>query len=428
MIIIRFILLLFISLSINAFEINRWHTPKGAEVLFTQITDLPIVNIDVIFAAGSAYDKNKFGLASIVNDLFTTNTKHHNKEQIITKFKSLGAIFDVSLHTDMSILSLKTLSTKDKLLPAIKIFSEVIADVEFLSDELKYVKQQHLINIADNKQSPGSIVNSIFYQEIFKDHPYGHDIIGTADSISSININDVRGFYNKYYTAKNMHITIVGNISEQTAKQIARTISAKFNSGNKATLIGNTKKLMANKNIKQQFYSSQNHIMIGQAVNINRKHNDYYAFYLANHILGGSALHSLLGDSIREKEGLAYSVYSFFTKTTAGGYFAIKLQTKNNNSDKAVSIALKTLKDFNKKINNTILQDAKNNIKGIFALSTATNANIINYLSIIAFYNLPLNYINKFSDNIDKLTVEDVINIFNKTIVTDKLLTVIVGR
>ena len=149
-----------------------------------------------------------------------------------------------------------------------------------------------------------------------------------------------------------------------------------------------------------EFPSTQTHLLIGQ-VGINRAHPDYYALYLGNHILGGSGLTSILSDEVREQRGLAYS-------------------TKK--------VALETLKNFrNNAIDPQKLQDGKDNIIGGFALETASNANILTYLSIIGFYELPLDFLGTFIDKIKPISAYDIQKAYKSLINMDKLVVLSVG-
>jgi Predicted Zn-dependent peptidases len=192
----------------------------------------------------------------------------------------------------------------------------------------------------------------------------------------------------------------VGDISKVKAKQIARQISHGLNVGQKAKANSVVLPLEQPQTIHIEFPSKQTHLLIGQA-GINRSHPDYYPLYLGNHIFGGSGLTSILSDEIREKKGLAYSAYSYFTKMQSNGFFMMRMQTKNDQAIEAKNIAIETLKNFrNNAIDAQKLQDGKDNIIGGFALETASNANILTYLSIIGFYDLPLDYLSSFTDKI----------------------------
>jgi zinc protease len=177
-----------------------------------------------------------------------------------------------------------------------------------------------------------------------------------------------------------------------------------------------------------EFPSNQTHLLIGQT-GINRAHPDYYALYLGNHILGGSGLSSILNDEVREKKGLVYSVASILTKMKSHGFFLIELQTKNSQTQQAQKIALKVLDDFiNNPISQQKLRDSKDNIIGGFALQTANNANILAYLSIIGFYNLPNDFLGAFPQKIEQISAKDIQQSFRRLIDMDKLIILSVGK
>jgi len=177
-----------------------------------------------------------------------------------------------------------------------------------------------------------------------------------------------------------------------------------------------------------EFPSKQTHLLIGQS-GINRTHADYYPLYLGNHILGGSGLSSVLSEQVREQRGLAYSVVSYFTKMKSNGLFLIKLQTKNSQTQQAKQVVLKTLERFIKSpIDAQLLQDGKDNIIGGFSLETSSNANILTYLSIIGFYELPGDYLSGFTQKINAISAADVQAAFYRLIKMDKLIVLSVGR
>ncbi len=228
--------------------------------------------------------------------------------------------------------------------------------------------------------------------------------------------------------AKNLTIALVGDVSKTQAKQIARQISHGLNIGKKAKPNPIVKPLNDAQDIYINFPSKQTHLLIGQT-GINRSHSDFYQLYLGNHIFGGSGLTSILSGEIREKKGFAYSVYSHLSKMQSNGYFIISMQTKNEQASEAKKIAVQMLKNF---INNSVdkqkLRDAKDNIIGGFALQTASNANILTYLSIIGFYDLPLDYLNTFTDKIKNISAQDIQNAFARLIDTNLLAIVNVGQ
>lgn len=407
--------------------IEQWTTPEGAKVLFAQSKGLPMLDIVLNFDAAGARDGDKFGLAALTNGLLGSATKYHNEEQIIDTFDALGAKFSKSSAKDRATVSLRTLTRPEVLRKSLQMFAEVVAEPKFEQKYLSRAKRQTLVRIEAGKQSPNTIASQAFAQAVFANHAYAHSAIGSKKTLENIVLKDIIRHYKKYYVAKNLTITLVGDISQRKAKQISRKISQGFNIGNKASAHTEIKPLTTAVNQHIKFPSKQTHLLIGQ-VGISRSHPDYYALYLGNHILGGSALTSILGEQIREQKGLAYSVSSRFIKMRANGYFLLKLQTKNNQAKEAKNITLNVLQNFlNQPISQSQLQDGKDNIIGGFALQTASNANISAYLSIIGFYDLPLDYLSTFPNHIKNISSQDIQAAFNQLIKMDKLIVLSVG-
>jgi zinc protease len=304
----------------------------------------------------------------------------------------------------------------------------VITQPSFEQKYLTRERRQTLRSIEASKQSPASIASLAFDKAVFANHPYAHPKIGTEKSINQISLQDLKQHYDKFYVAKNLTIALVGDITKVKAKQIARQISHGLNVGKKAKNNPVITALKSPKKIHIEFPSKQTHLLIGQS-GVNRSHPDYYPLYLGNHIFGGSGLTSILSDEIREKKGLAYSAYSYFTKMKSNGFFMMRMQTKNDQALEAKNIALQTLKNFrNNAIDTQKLQDGKDNIIGGFALETASNANILTYLSIIGFYDLPLDYLSSFTDKIKDISAQDIQNAYERLIDMDKLIILSVGE
>ncbi len=403
-------------------------TPEGAKVLFVQTKGLPILDISLNFDAASGKEGEKYGLASLTNSLLGSATQYRNEEQIINAFESLGAQFSGYSLKDMSIVSLRTLSRESILRKSLNIFTEVVTQPSFKQKYLTRAKRQILQSIRAAQQSPSSIASIAFNKAVFGEHPYAHEAIGTQDTIGNITTKDLKHHYQQFFVAKNLIIALVGDVSKVKAKQIARQISHGLNIGQKAKANPVVKPLNDAQDIHIDFPSKQTHLLIGQT-GVNRSHPDFYPLYLGNHIFGGSGLTSILSGEIREKKGLAYSVYSHFSQMQSNGSFVMKLQTKNAQANKAKKIAVQTLNNFiNNNIDKQKLQDGKDNIIGGFALQTASNANILTYLSIIGFYNLPLDYLDTFTDKIKDISTQDIQNAFAQLINTDKLVIVSVGQ
>ena len=161
---------------------------------------------------------------------------------------------------------------------------------------------------------------------------------------------------------------------------------------------------------------------------MSRTDPDYFPLYVGNYILGGGGFVSRLMQEVREKRGMAYSVYSYFMPMQQPGAFQIGLQTKKEQADEALQLVHKTLHEFiGKGVTEKELLAAKQNIVNGFPLRIDSNRKILDYLSMIGFYHLPLNYLDEFSNKVNRVTVAEIRAAFGRKINPDLLATVIVG-
>jgi zinc protease len=150
---------------------------------------------------------------------------------------------------------------------------------------------------------------------------------------------------------------------------------------------------------------------------------------VGNYVLGGGMLTSRLFDEVREKRGLAYSVYSQFSALKEKGPFIIELQTRNKEVGNAIKVVNNTLDNFVKAgPSPEELLSAKKNLTEGFTLRLATNSAIIGQLINIGYYQLPLNYLDTYKSNILKVSDQQVREVFQKIIHPEQLVTVTVGN
>ena len=140
-------------------------------------------------------------------------------------------------------------------------------------------------------------------------------------------------------------IAIVGAIDRKSAEEISEDIVNALQDGEKVSLLSKVKDLDDSKNIFIEYPSTQTHILVGQP-GVKRGDADYFPLYVGNHILGGGGMVSRLFEEVREKRGLSYSVYSYFSPMRFKGPFIAGLQTKTDQSDEAISVVLENIKNY----------------------------------------------------------------------------------
>lgn len=408
--------------------IEHWSTKNGVRVFFVASHQVPIVDIGVMFDAGSARDGKQFGVASMAFGLLDEGTKARTSNQVASGFESVGAKFSSSVSKDFASISLRSLSQPQFFDKAVDVFTDVLNHPTFPERHVKRVRQQMLRRLERQQQEPSSIASKAFFKALYANQPYGHPTLGTLETVKKLDRNDVEGFYRRYINAQNALIVIVGDIKRPDAEALAEKIVGKLPMGQKAAAVQFTNGQSHGEVNNIRFPSAQTHIVIGQR-SITRKSPEYFPLMVGNQILGGGILTSRLYENVREKEGLAYSVYSHFSPMVQRGPFVIGLQTRNKQANKAISIVEKTLKKF---IDDGPTQEelsmAKNGITNGFVLRLATNRSILGNVMMIAFYDLPIDYLDTYKSHINAVTAEEIKAVFQKTIKPKKLVTITVGN
>lgn len=422
-----FLLLLLCSGLQAAPDIQHWTTANGARVFFVPAPELPILDLRIVFDGGAAHDGNLPGLAVLTNGLLSEGAGKLNADQISEGFDDLGAAFGNSAHRDMAVLSLRSLSEETILTAALDLFSTVLTQPTFPLVAFERERKRMLVAIKNRKESPGAIGNEAYYKALYKQHPYSFLPGGQTASVEAMKLEDISRFYAQYYVAKNAIIAIVGDLNRQGAEKIVAALVAKLPEGNAAPLVSEVSPLQQAGEIRIDHPSAQTHILMGQP-GVKRGDPDYFSLYIGNHILGGNGLVSRLSAEIREKRGLSYSTYSYFSPMRRAGPFTLGLQTKNASAAEALKILRQELASF-VDTGPTLeeLDASKKNITGGFPLRLSSNKKIIGYIAMIGFYNLPLDYLQTFNDKIEAVTVDSIKDAFQRRVHPDKMITIQVG-
>lgn len=408
-------------------DIEHWTTENGARVLYVQASELPMVDIKVVFNAGAARDGDKPGLARMTSAMLDEGLAGMDADQIATAFASVGANYSGSSERDMAMFSLRSLTEKEAFNQALDTFTKVLSSPEFPQASFDRLQRNMLTGLQAEKQSPQAIATRSFFENLYQGHPYGVMPAGNEDSVKQLKTDDLKAFYQRYYVSNNAVVVIVGAVDRAKAETMANQVTKGLQKGQPAESLPMVEELNKAQHIDKSFPSTQTTIVMGQP-GISRDDPDYFPLYVGNHILGGSGLVSQLSDELREKRGLTYGVYSYFSPMQKQGPYQFALQTRNEKAQEALQVLRDTLKTFIEKgPSEDELEAAKQNITGGFALRVDSNSKIADYLAVIGFYGLPLDYLDTFNDKVNAVTVAQIKDAYARRVDADKMLTVMVG-
>ena len=409
-------------------EVQHWLTKNGARVYFIPAMDLPMVDVHLAFDAGSARDGEIAGLALMSNGMLSEGAAGNNAQSIAEQFEDVGANFGNNALKDMAIISLRSLREDRYLNPALKNLNNILTRPDFPADAFQRELNRMKISVRASKQSPGAIADEVFMKNLYGDHPYATPTGGTEDSLKKLKLQHIKDFYKQYYVAKNAVIAMVGQLTRQQAEQLSNDLMQGLAAGERAQILPDVKPLAESKTIRIDFPSQQSHVLLGHT-GIKRGDADYFTLYVANHSLGGSGFASRLVEEVREKRGLAYSVYSYFLPMRLQGPFQLGLQTRNDQADQALDIIHTELKKYvSEGPGAAELEASLKNITGGFPLRVDSNSKLVSYLAMIGFYDLPLDYMNQFVGKVKAVDAVAIKDALKRRVFPDKMLTVIVGK
>lgn len=409
--------------------IQHWQTRAGTPVYFVETHALPMLDVQVDFAAGSAYDPpGKAGLAGMTRSLLDGGVGQGsdalNEEQIADRLADVGAVLGASGDQDRSSVALRTLSARQERDAALAVLRLVLQQPQFPDAVFQRERSRAIAGLKDALTQPGALVNRQFMQTLYAGHPYGQLI--TTSSLEGLSNKDAIDFYRQFFTKKNARINLVGDVSRAEAEAIAESLSAGLPEGEAAPALPAVGKV-AGGEFWQAFPSQQAHVLLGLR-GVKRGDPDFFPLLVGNYLLGGGGFVSQLTKEVREKRGYAYSVYSYFLPMKAEGPFEIGLQTKVAQTAAALQVTRDTLNVFLRQpVSAAALAAAKANLVNGFVLKLDSNRKVLDNLAMLSFYDLPLNYFDQWTDKVQAVTAAQIQAAFARHVQAADLMTVVVG-
>lgn len=409
--------------------IQFWKTSNGVPVYFIQRHHAPMLNIRVLFRAGSAYDGSYHGLSSLTDSLIGLGTSTLAPTAASESLDNVGAELSNDISRDGAWVGMKLLTDTPYLEPSIHLFEALLTDPRWTDNTLKLAKSQLLTQIHQNNQNPTVVSLNRMTHLLYGDHPYGHPVEGTVNSVSALTIDQVKQFYLKNYVAKNARVVMVGDLSTAKAKQIADEVTSKLPSGKAEKTLPRVELPTPLPQVAHwPFQSVQTVVMLGQ-IGIDINSTDRYALSMATAILGQLPLTSILFQVIREQAGLAYSPAAYVTPTAERGPFIVLFNTRTAETARAVTLLKKTMADYIKNgPTQAQVKLAREYMLGKFKTQFISNEDLVELLNTIALYNRPLNSWQKAMHAYQTMTREQIKHAIQAHLSMQKMILLTVGQ
>lgn len=406
-------------------RIESWQAPSGARVFFVENHALPIVDVQVDFAAGTAHEnEDKTGIAQLTRAVLDLGVTGMDETQIASRIADLGARLSGGVDLDRASVTLRTLSMPDKQGPALNLLRAILSTPQFPDEVFEREKARSVAAIKEALTRPDTIASRAFWTAMYPTHAYGRH--ATPESVSVLTRGDAVAFYRHRYTAQACTVSIIGDLTRAQAEQLAETLTRDLPVGPPATAIP-VPPLPVSGEQRLAHPAAQAHLLIGLPA-LKRGDPDFFPLAVGNYTLGGGGFVSRLMKEVRDKRGLAYSVSSFFQPLAQLGPFQIGMQTKKTQTDQALVVTRQLLATFLAQgPTESEVQAAKQNLIGSFPLRLDSNRKLLDNVAMIGFYDLPLDYLDHYPERIERVTIDEVKAAFARHVRPEHLVTVIVG-
>jgi predicted Zn-dependent peptidase len=308
---------------------------------------------------------------------------------------------------------------------AVDVLSDMVQHSLFPVKEMEKEKTVILEEIKRSEDDPDDLVQEYFEKHLFNTHPFARPIIGTAENVSRFTRDDLFSYTKKFYSNENIILAAAGNITHQQLVRFAEKYFIRKNTaGEKLKAFPSVRA----KNRSQQYSKpiQQAHVCTG-TIAFSVHNNMRYPALVMNSVLG-DGMSSRLFQQIREKHGLAYSVYSFLGLMNDTGSFGIYVGTDKGSVDKALDLSMKELVKLKTTLlSKSELRRAKAQLKGSMLLSLESTSNRMMRLGNGELYYGEYTPLDSIVSNIDSVTADDVQSVSRQLFETEKFTTVILN-
>jgi zinc protease len=408
----------------QAVDVKTPAAPKGEQVWFVEDHTLPMIAMTAALPAGSAYDPAaKPGLAAFAASLLDEGAGKLNSTQFQTALSNRAIRLSVTPQRDWLIVSLVTLTDNAK--DAFQLLGLALSRPRFDAEAINRVRAQTLSGLAQEDQDPPTVATKGFYRAFFHDHPYGHPIDGTPQSVAAIGAGDLKGFAATHWVRDNLRIAVSGDVDEKT---LASLLAAAF-AALPARLAPQLPPVgrLGQPGVQIIPMPVPQPTAVFGLPGLLRNDPDFIPGYVANHILGGGGFSSRLMGEVREKRGLTYNVDTSLDAFRKAGIVVGQVATRADGMRQTLDVIRQTFADYAANgPTDKELADAKTYLTGSFPLAFGSNVGITGQLNAFQRVGLPVDYLQKRNALIDAVTTDDMKRVA-KRLFNPARLTIVIG-
>ncbi len=411
----------------NDMKLERVTSPGGIEAWLVESHANPLIAMRFAFRGGATQDdKGKEGLAYFVSAMMDEGAGDLDALAFQEKAQGLAMRMDFDASRDVMLGNLQTLTAnKDQVFDLVRL---ALTKPRFDADATERVRAQILASLKFDEHDPETVASLAWDRLAFAGHPYGRPIKGTLQSIAAISPADLKSYVDRLFARDKLVISVVGDIDAATLGNAldymfgalpAHSVLAPVADANPP--LGPTQEII-------EMDVPQSVAQFGHR-GIARKDADFIAAYVLNYIIGGGGFSSRLMEEVREKRGLAYSVYSNLYPYEHGAIFVGSVATKNEEVGQSLEVIESELRRIAEQGPTADeLANAKSYLTGAYALRFESSSSIAAQLLAIQIEDLGIDYVNRRNKLVEAVTLDDIKRVAKRLIEADRLITTIVGK
>lgn len=409
-----------------AIDIQRVTSPGGIEAWLVEQHPIPLIAMDFAFKGGAKLDPaGKVGLTTLAAALIDEGAGEMDSQAFQKRLEEQAIRLGFQADHDAFRGSLQTLTENSD--EAFRLTRLALSAPRFDAEPVTRIKAQLLAGLQQADEDPDAIANKAWFAAAFPNHPYGRPAEGEAGHIERISADDLRQFTARQITRDQLLIAVVGDID---AARLGQLLDATFGELPKSSgestpelvIPAVNKTLVIKRDIPQT-------VMVFGLPGLLRKDPDFIPAYVMNYILGSGGFNSRLTVEIREKRGLAYSVYSHLAPLAQSGLFIGGVATQNERANETVALLRQELARMRGEgVTPQELEDAKTYLTGSFPLRFDSNAKIAEQLLGLQLEDMGIDYLDRRNDLVRAVTREDVNRVAKRLLNAENLLLVSVGQ
>lgn len=406
-------------------QIVRKVLPNGLTVISEQMTHIRSVSIGVWIKTGSRdEDAGANGISHFIEHMLFKGTTNRSAEEIARQVDSIGGNMDAFTAKECICFNVKVVD--DHLPLALDILSDLVLRPLFDENDIGREKGVILEEIKMDEDSPDYLVHEIFTQSFFKDHALGRPILGTRDTVRRFDRSSVMDFYNQCFIPENMVVSAAGNLKHQSFLELVNKYFAHMRP-KKTNFRSPRPKTASRINLRNKKSLEQVQICLG-VPSYPMAHEQRYASYLLNSLLGGG-MSSRLFQNIRERQGLAYAIYSDLSPYRDTGCLCVYAGTSRESAPKVVHSVVRELHRLKAEtVSAEELRRSKDQLKGSLMLSLESSTSRMSNLARQEMYFDHFFGLDELIEKIETVKAEDLQRMANDFFQTESIAVTVLGN